>query len=88
MIAGAIALLLGLAFQPLGQVVGWVAWVFLTYTIEAVRLTARASRWSLPRARPRARWPWEHWSAPTQYASMIRLVLSASSSSKTSGQSM
>ncbi len=48
MIAGAIALLLGLAFQPLGQVVGWVAWVFLTYTIEAVRLTARVPLASVP----------------------------------------
>jgi competence protein ComEC len=41
MIAGGIAVLLGLVFLPLGQVAGWVAWVFLTYTIGAVRLTAR-----------------------------------------------
>lgn len=33
--------MLGLLFRPLGQVVGWVTWVFLTYTIEMVRLTAR-----------------------------------------------
>ena len=41
MIWGGIATLLGLVVQPLGQVVGWVAWVFLTFTIEVVRLTAR-----------------------------------------------
>jgi competence protein ComEC len=48
MIAGGIALLLGLILQPLGQVTGWVAWVFLTYTIEMVRLTARAPFASVP----------------------------------------
>jgi competence protein ComEC len=41
MIWGGIATLLGLVVRPLGQVVGWVAWVFLTFTIEVVRLTAR-----------------------------------------------
>ena len=41
MIWGGIATLLGLVVQPLGQVIGWVAWVFLTFTIEVVRLTAR-----------------------------------------------
>jgi len=48
MIFGGIALLLGLVYQPLGQVVGWVAWVFLTYTIELVRLTAQAPLASVP----------------------------------------
>jgi len=48
MIAGGVALLLGLVFRPLGQVVGWVAWVFLTYTIEIVRLTARVPFASVP----------------------------------------
>ncbi len=41
MIWGGIATLLGMVIQPLGQVIGWVAWVFLTFTIEVVRLTAR-----------------------------------------------
>jgi competence protein ComEC len=41
MIVGGLALLSGLVFRPLGQVVGSVAWVFLAYTIEMVRLTAR-----------------------------------------------
>jgi competence protein ComEC len=48
MIFGGIALLLGLALQPLGQVVAWIAWVFLAYTIEAVRLTARVPFASVP----------------------------------------
>jgi len=48
MICGGIATLLGLVFRPLGQAVGWVAWVFLTYTIEMVRLTARVPFASVP----------------------------------------
>jgi competence protein ComEC len=48
MIVGGLALLSGLVFRPLGQVVGWAAWVFLTYTIEMVRLTARAPFASVP----------------------------------------
>ncbi len=40
MLLGGAALLTGLAFEPLGQAVGWGAWVFLTLTIEAVRWTA------------------------------------------------
>ena len=41
MLIGAVATLLAMVFRPLGLVVGWVAWVFLTYTIETVRLCAR-----------------------------------------------
>jgi competence protein ComEC len=48
MIFGGVALLLGLALRPAGQVVGWVAWVFLSYTIEMVRLTARVPYASVP----------------------------------------
>jgi competence protein ComEC len=48
MIFGGIALLLGLVFQPLGQAAGWIAWVFLAYTIEMVRLTARVPLASVP----------------------------------------
>jgi competence protein ComEC len=48
MLAGGLATLLGLALRPLGQVVGWIAWVFLTYTIEIVRLTARVRGASVP----------------------------------------
>jgi competence protein ComEC len=48
MIWGGIATLLGLVFLPLGQIVGWIAWVFLTYTIGMVRLTARVPFASTP----------------------------------------
>ena len=48
MVTGGLAALLGLVFRPLGQVVGWVAWVFLTYTIEVVRLTAQVPFASVP----------------------------------------
>jgi competence protein ComEC len=48
MICGGVAMLLGLLLLPVGQVAGWVAWIFLTYTIETVRLTARVPFASLP----------------------------------------
>jgi len=41
MICGGVATLAGLAWLPAGRVLGWLAWLPLTYTIEAVRLTAR-----------------------------------------------
>jgi competence protein ComEC len=48
MIWGGVAMLLGMVVWPVGRVVGWVAWIFLTYTIEVVRLTARVPFASLP----------------------------------------
>jgi competence protein ComEC len=48
MIAGGVATLLAMLFRPLGQIAGWVAWVFLTYTIEVVQLTARIPLASVP----------------------------------------
>jgi len=48
MLSGGVAMLLGLIALPVGQVVGWVAWMFLTYTIEIVRLTARVPFASVP----------------------------------------
>ncbi|MCX7680425.1 MAG: DNA internalization-related competence protein ComEC/Rec2 [Anaerolineae bacterium] len=48
MTTGGVALLTGLVSRPVGQVIGWVAWLFLTYTIEMVRLTARLPFASLP----------------------------------------
>jgi competence protein ComEC len=41
MLWGGIALLAGLIYLPLGRVFGWVAWLFLTYTIRVVEITAR-----------------------------------------------
>lgn len=48
MIWGGLATLVGMVVRPVGQAVGWIAWVFLTYTIEVVRLTARFPYASLP----------------------------------------
>jgi competence protein ComEC len=48
MITGGVATLLGLIRRPLGQFVGWAAWVFLTYTIEMVRWTADLPLASVP----------------------------------------
>jgi len=44
MILGGVATILGLIALPLGQVVAWVAWLFLRWTTFIVQLTAR--------------WPW------------------------------
>jgi len=41
MLWGGVATLAGLVWLPAGQVLSWVAWLFLTYTIRAVELTAR-----------------------------------------------
>ncbi len=41
MISGGLATLAGMFYLPLGQVLSWVAWLFLTYTIEVVQWTAR-----------------------------------------------
>jgi competence protein ComEC len=43
MSSGALALIGALFSITLGQVLGWLAWVFLTYTIEVVRWTATFS---------------------------------------------
>ena len=48
MLFGGLATVLGLLLEPLGRMIGWVAWLFLTYTIEVVRLTARLPWASVP----------------------------------------
>jgi competence protein ComEC len=40
MYLGSTAAMAGLAYLPLGQVLGWAAWLFLTYTIRIVEITA------------------------------------------------
>ncbi len=40
MLWGGLATMAGLIWLPLGQVIGWIAWLFLTYTIRAVEITA------------------------------------------------
>ncbi len=41
MLWGGVATIAGLLWRPLGQVLGWVAWLFLTFTIVVVELSAR-----------------------------------------------
>jgi len=41
MLWGGVATVAGLIWLPAGQVLGWIAWLFLSYTIRAVELTAR-----------------------------------------------
>ena len=40
MLCGGLATIAGLIWLPLGQILGWVAWIFLTYTIRVVEITA------------------------------------------------
>lgn len=40
MLWGGLATIAGLIWLPLGQALGWIAWLFLTYTIRAVEITA------------------------------------------------
>ncbi len=40
MLLGGLATIAGLIWLPLGQVLGWIAWLFLTYTIRMVEITA------------------------------------------------
>jgi competence protein ComEC len=40
MVFGGLALLAGMVAMSLGQVVGWLAWVFLTWTIQVIHLFA------------------------------------------------
>jgi competence protein ComEC len=52
MIWGGIATLLGLVWVPMGQVGGWIAWLFLTYTVRVVQITARISFAAIEIQRP------------------------------------
>lgn len=53
MLAGFVSALAGLLFLPLGQILGWVAWLFLTYEIKIIELLAR-----LPLAAVNFKWSW------------------------------
>lgn len=41
MILGGIATLVAMVVQPIGQVIAWIAWAFLQFTISVVQFTAR-----------------------------------------------
>jgi len=47
MLWGGLATIAGLLWLPLGQALGWVAWLFLTFTIVVVELTAHVPYASL-----------------------------------------
>lgn len=53
MLAGFISVLAGLLFLPLGQILGWLAWLFLTYEIKIIELLAK-----IPLAAVNFKWSW------------------------------
>jgi len=48
MVTGGLALLVGFISVPLGQIVGWVAWLFLAWTTGIIELTARIPGAAMP----------------------------------------
>ncbi|MGB1250803.1 MAG: DNA internalization-related competence protein ComEC/Rec2 [Candidatus Promineifilaceae bacterium] len=48
MILGSLATLIGTAFEPLGQLFGWLVWLPLRYTTATIELLARVPYASLP----------------------------------------
>jgi competence protein ComEC len=54
MILGGLAALVGMVFQPLGQLIAYLAWPFIVYTIRLVELFARlpGAAWTLPPLSP------------------------------------
>ncbi len=63
MLWGALALLGGLIIRPLGQIFSWLAWAFLTYTIEMVRWTAQVPHASIALGRMTAPLVWFYYAA-------------------------
>lgn len=54
MLWGGLATAAGLIWLPLGRILGWVAWLFLAFTIEMVKLTAALPHASVNLGRVRA----------------------------------
>jgi competence protein ComEC len=48
MVLGGLATLLGMLVQPIGQVLAWIAWAFLAFTIAVVQFTASLPFASIP----------------------------------------
>ncbi|MBU2036641.1 ComEC family competence protein [Patescibacteria group bacterium] len=53
MLAGFLSALAGLIFLPLGQILGWLAWLFLSYEIKIIELLAK-----IPLAAMSFEWSW------------------------------
>jgi len=53
MLAGFLSALGGLLFLPLGQILGWTSWLFLTYEIKIVEILAK-----IPLAAVNFKWTW------------------------------
>jgi competence protein ComEC len=47
MVLGGISVLSGMVFQPLGQIIAWIAWPFIAYTIRVVEWLAGISHGSI-----------------------------------------
>ncbi len=58
MLWGAVATVGGLVWLPLGQALGWIAWLFLSYTIGVVEVTARLPHAALSLRRVSSLWVW------------------------------
>jgi competence protein ComEC len=60
MLYGGVATIAGLIWLPLGQILGWIAWLFLTYTIRAVEITASIpyASFDLGHVSPGLVWPY------------------------------
>jgi competence protein ComEC len=48
MVLGGLAVLTGIIFQPMGQLLAWVAWPFIAYTIRVVELFSTIPHGSIP----------------------------------------
>jgi competence protein ComEC len=53
MLFGFLSALGGLIFLPLGNILGWLAWLFLTYEIKIIELLAK-----IPLAAVKFKWTW------------------------------
>jgi len=67
MLFGFLSALAGLLFLPLGEILGWVAWLFLTYEIKIIELLAK-----VPLAAINFKWTWL--GGAIYYAILIWLV--------------
>jgi competence protein ComEC len=48
MVLGGISVLSGMVFQPLGQIIAWITWPFMAYTIRVVEWLAAIPQGSIP----------------------------------------